>query len=132
MNGQTTVRELLKKAMSVMGEESGYAQGYAPYVADLVNQLMIDCFECNNTCRIASGKEPMREIEEVKTLEDVIPFEYAIVNGVLSYGLAYWLLFQDDENDKANVCNANYELNKTKYAKAVEMEIEDIYGGDGL
>ena len=93
-----------------MGEEAGYESGYATFTVNLVNQLMIDCFECNNTRRIFTGKEPLEEIPAVKNMEDIIPFEHEVISGVMSYGLAYWLLFQDDENDKANICNANYCL----------------------
>lgn len=132
MEDKITVRDLLRQAMSVMGEEAGYESGYATFTVNLVNQLMIDCFECNNTRRIFAGKEPLGGIPTVKNMEDIIPFEYEVISGVMSYGLAYWLLFQDDENDKANICNANYETNKIKYAKAVTEEVEDVYGGDGI
>lgn len=132
MEQKITVKELLRQAMSVMGEESRYESGYAKFAVDLVNQLMVDCFECNNTRRIFAGREPLAEPPVVVAMGDVIPFEYEVVTGVLRYGLAYWLLFQDDENDKANICNANYEANKVRLAKAVEQEIADVYGGDGF
>jgi len=132
MEQEITVKNLLGQAMSVMGEESRYEGGYAGYAVDLVNQLIVDCFECNNTRRIAAGKEPMTEIPVMTELTDVIPFEYVVLTGVMRYGLAYWLLFQDDENDKANICNANYETNKIRLSKAVEMDVADVYGGDGF
>ncbi len=132
MEQKITVKELLRQAMSLMGEESRYEGGYSEFAVDLVNQLIVDCFECNNTRRMFAGKEPLEDLPVMATLNDVIPFEYAVITGVLRYGLAYWLLFQDDENDKANICNANYEGNKLRLSKAVEQEIADVYGGDGF
>ena len=43
------------------------------------------------------------------------------------YGLAYWLLFQDDENDKANVCNMMYEQNKVRFTKAAYADVVSNY-----
>lgn len=132
MEQKITVKDLLRQAMSVMGEEERYESGYAEHAVDLTNLLMVDCFECNNTRRIAAGKEPLREVPMLGEMSDAIPFEYEIVTGVMRYGMAYWLLFQDDENDKANICNANYEVNKTRFSKAVAEETIDVYGGDGF
>ncbi|MEG0382821.1 MAG: hypothetical protein RR514_05725 [Christensenella sp.] len=132
MEQSMTVQDLLRQAMSVMGEEKRYEKGYAEYAVDLTNQLIVDLFECNNTRRIARGVLPLTEMPKMAALTDVIPFEYTVLVGVMRYGLAYWLLFADDENDKANICNANYETNKIKLSQGIWEDVTDVYGGDGF
>ena len=122
-----TVGELLKKAMSLMGEESKNENGYAPFVTDLVNGLLADCFSVNNTVRESAGKQPLTSIPTVTKTTDVLPYEYETLVNVMVYGLAYWLLFQDDESDKANVCNMMYEQNKVRFAKAAYADVESMY-----
>lgn len=127
MEKKCTATELLTKAMAIMGETEGYKSGYLPFLVELVNQLLADCFAINNAVREEAGKAPLISIPWISAEEDAIVYEIEIVTNVMVYGLAFWLLFQDDENDKANVCNAAYETNKTRAAKAVYTPAEDAY-----
>lgn len=122
-----TVGGLLKKAMSLMGEEGKYESGYEPFVAEIVNQLLADCFDINNAIRESAGKEPLTVIPSVGKTADVLPYEYETLVSIMVYGLAYWLLFQDDENDKANVCNMMYEQNKVRFTKAAYADVVSNY-----
>ncbi len=122
-----TVGGLLKRAMSLMGEEGKYESGYAPFVADIVNQLLADCFDINNSIRENAGKTPLASVPYVTKTEDELPYEYETLASIMVYGLAYWLLFQDDENDKANACNMMYEQNKIRFTKAAYTDVADNY-----
>ncbi len=122
-----TGNDLLKKSMSLMGEESKYKSGYTPFVTDIVNQLLAECFDVNNTIRQSAGKTPLLEIPTIEKETDVIGYEYQTVVNIMVYGLAYWLLFQDDEYDKANACNALYGQGKISYAKAAYADVENCY-----
>ncbi|WP_066649048.1 hypothetical protein [Christensenella timonensis] len=122
-----TVGGLLKRAMSLMGEEGKYESGYAPFVADIVNQLLADCFDINNSIRENAGKTPLASVPYVTKTEDELPYEYETLASIMVYGLAYWLLFQDDENDKANACNMMYEQNKIRFTKAAYADVADNY-----
>lgn len=118
---------LLNKAMSIMGESEGYKSGYLPFLVNLTNVIVTDCFEVNNTIREGAGKRPLAIIPIIEDKEDIIPYEQETITNILAHGLAFWLLFQDDENDKANICNAAYEGGKERFAKAIFMDVEDIY-----
>lgn len=122
-----TVGGLLTRTMSLMGEEGKYESGYAPFVTDLVNQLLADCFDVNNSMRENAGKQKFASIPSVEKTTDVLPYEYETVVNILAYGLAYWLLFQDDEYDKANACNMIYEQNKIRLTKAAYTDIIQNY-----
>lgn len=122
-----TVNDLLVGAMAIMGETEGYKSGYLPFLVKLTNQLLVDCFEANNAARADKGKEPLTGVPLIKAEDDILEYEDAIILNVMNYGLAFWLLFQDDENDKANACNTVYEENKIKVAKAQYENVEDFY-----
>lgn len=122
-----TVNDLLKKAMAVMGETERYKSGYAPFLVDLTNQLLMECFDANNAAREGKGIAPLEEIPQVMKAEGELEYEPEVVVNVMAYGLAFWLLFQDDENDKANICAEKYEINKVKASKAAYVDIVDAY-----
>jgi len=113
-----TVDRLLNEAMSLMGEEQKYKKDYTPFATDLVNNLIADCFVINNTMREAAGLEPLEEFPVMEGLDSEVPYEYECLKNIMTYGLAFWLLYQDGENDKANMQNAVYEENKARFAKA--------------
>ena len=126
-NESMTVDELLSQAMALMGEQEKDRRGYTPFTAGILNTLMADCFSVNNALRERAGKEPLAEIPKVTLLTDVVSFEYEAMVNLLPYGLAFYLLMQDDENDKANIFSASYEANKMKIAQAQYERTEDWY-----
>ncbi len=124
---KNTVSDLLKRAMSIMGEEEKDKNGYMPFVLDIANQLIADCFETNNAVREGKGLEPIAEVPWLTKESDVLPYEPEVAVNVMAYGMAFWLLFQDDENDKANMCNAAYETNKARVGKAMYADVVNAY-----
>ncbi len=109
-----------------MGEAQKYRKDYIPFVVGLTNRLISDLFRVNNTIREDAGKAPLTETPLVKTLSDQIPFEYETISNMMVYGLAWWLLFQDEENVKANAMNAIYEGNKQRYTRARYRAAESV------
>lgn len=123
-----TVDKLLGEAMSLMGEGAKFRDGYAPYAVDIVNNLLADCFAVNNSIRAGRGLGPLQSIPVLADLADGIPFEYECIKNVMAYGLAFWLLYHDGENDRANLQNIVYETNKGRYTLA---SYDDVAGGCG-
>lgn len=135
-----TVVLLLDEAMNQTGEEKKYVKNimeeqggstvpkymneYLPFAVGLVNRLLGELFEINNSIRRNHGKSPLQSIPCLADSKDVIPYEYETISNIMVYGLAYWLLFQDEEQNMANVMNAMYEENKLRYAKATYAQIE--------
>lgn len=122
-----TAQDMLKKAMDLMGEESKYQSGYAPFLIEIINYLLADCFAVNNAYREDVGKEPLTQIPSVSKPEDEIPYEYAAIELIMIHGLAYQLLFQDDEADKANMEYTIYEQNKARFSPAVYTDVINNY-----
>ena len=119
-----TVDDLLDMAMEMMGEDQKSRRGYAPYAAGITNFLLADCFHANNAVRTQAQKQALTELPSVSVGTDVLPYEYETVINLLMPGMAFYLLVQDDENDKANIFNAVYEANKAKYPKTLPAEYE--------
>ena len=118
---------MLTESMNQMGETQKYRKDYAPFVMTLVNGVLADCFEFNNAMRENKGMEPLEEMPVVRSETDVIPYEYETLRMLMVYRLAYWLLFQDEENIKANAMLEEYELNMQKMSKALYTPIESIW-----
>lgn len=120
------VNRLLNEAMALMGEEQKYRKDYVEFAVDITNNLIADCFVINNTMREKKNKIPLVEFPVMQSMTDIIPYEYETLKNIMVYGMAFWLLYQDGENDKANIQNAMYEDNKKRFSKARYIDIESI------
>jgi hypothetical protein len=133
----TTAKWVFEKAMSLMdslAEGSGIADiadntEYKNRTISILNILRMECFPFSDTYQVtAPGKRPV--CPEIVSLEDKIPLDDALAQGVLPYGLAAHLLV-DENPDSASFFNQRYEqlLNAMKVGlPATEGDITDVYG----
>lgn len=112
----TTGADILKRAMSLLGEESKYSYWYTPFTVELLNQLLCDCFFQNNALRTSKGLPELEIALVIAAMETVIPYEEEMLRGVVPYGLAGLLMVQDEDYTKAGFFDARYQDYKMRYA----------------
>ncbi len=119
-----TGTELLNLALPLMF--SSDAEEYKTAAVPVINLLLSDCFEVNNSVRIMGGKEAFADIPTISLLEDELPYEDRINKKVLPFGLAGYLYGEDDVAVAAQRLN-KYEYEKASGYKAEYVGIADYY-----
>ncbi len=118
-----TVDRLLGNAMKLMGEPAKYDKNYSEFAVECANAVIADCWVVNNSMREAAGLEPYDFYPVMKERSEIIPYEFECLQNIMVYGMAFWLLYQDEDNDKASVMNQIYEANKLRWSKAIYTDV---------
>ena len=84
----------------------------------VINLIISECFDANNSLRRRRGKEELAEIPTIKDLTTVIGFEDKFENIVIPYGVASIIYVEDDEAGLANIYRAKYEESKNENSVA--------------
>lgn len=119
-----TVEDLYESALALLSEDKQRVKDYPKFKIPLTNQVIAECFDINNTLRVADGLIPFsKEQMPYLTLdEDIIPYDIKLLRECMPYGLAA-LLVMDDDKEKCAVFSNQFELLKSKFTKA---HFEDI------
>jgi hypothetical protein len=119
-----TGTELLNLALPLMfaADSAEYQDAAIP----VINLLLSDCFEVNNSIRKHNGDAEFTEIPEIDTLSDELPYEDAINRKVLPFGLAGYLYAEDDAT-VATLRMNKYEYEKAQNYKAEYVQVNDYY-----
>ena len=121
-----TGNELLKYALSHMGESASSAPDYSGYSLPAINVLLTECFDIENSAREVSGQEVLTECPELASLDQEIPYGKKLVVGCISYGLAAKLILEDNDMQKFNYFNGMYVQAQSRQP-VVERSITDVY-----
>ena len=119
-----TGTELLNLALPLM--YSTDAAEYETAAVPVINLLLSDCFEINNSIRVSKVLAELTEIPTIAALTETLPYEDAINKKVLPFGLAGYLYGEDDATVAAQRLN-KYEYEKANSYKAAYTEILDYY-----
>ncbi len=121
--------QLLNNALAILATTKEQSPEYADFAVPLINLLLMQTFECNNSIRSAKGLQELDEVYEIESLEDELPCENELAREALPLGLC--ARFVMDEDDMAKV--AYYQ---NEYVAAVQdagrwtcTKIKDVYGG---
>lgn len=118
-----TVRKVYQAALALMGDNEREAADYEPQVVPLVNMMLIELFDANNSVREQAGLERLTEIPQAQELNDDVAYDLRIAGGVLPYGLAAKLSLEDSPG-KASYFNGEYMERRAQHAKAVWADQE--------
>ena len=122
-----TVGEILDTALTLLFETRQSAQDYVSFAPVTVNTLLPELFGMNNQLRAARGLPELEEIPTVQALEDEVPYEQAIVQEALPYGLAANLLLGDEEQGRAVDYMTLYSTALENLLQALPQTVEDVY-----
>ncbi len=128
-----TVQELYEAALALLSEQVARAKSYNYFKIPIVNQIIAECFDANNSIRVNDGLQPLHKSEMplVSNEDDVIPYDVRLLRECMPYGVAS-LLVIDDDKSKASVFSQQYESYRAKCSSATFEPITDVYSDVGV
>ena len=101
----------------------------------LINTLIADCFDINNTLRAYRREKELEEIPFKENLDDTLEYEAQLCRDALPHGLAALMILEDDTN-RAGFFDFRYQQKKMQYNKMENVEPENeeygILEADGV
>lgn len=95
---EITAREVLKMSLDLLYEDT---TEYNAYVVTHFNTLIPELYETEQSIRTAKGEELLTEVPFIASLDDVIPYDERILRGAMPFGLASYIVL--DDNDMSRV-----------------------------
>ncbi len=114
---------IYESALALLGEMPGQGDEFHPNVIALINTLIADCFDVNNTLRVYRGEKALEEIPFNESLDDRLEYEEQLCRDMLPYGLAALMILEDDAN-RAGFFDFRYQQKKLHYSKMENVEPE--------
>lgn len=128
-----TAYDVYKLALDLLAEKEARAKDYNTFYPNLFNIVLAECFNANNSIRMRDGKEklpkdemPFITFEDAKT--DIIPYDAKLIREVMVFGLAAYLVLDDDKSISA-AFSQQYESRLRKYEGSMSevTRINDVY-----
>lgn len=120
-----TVRDVYESALSLLGEFPEQESDEEKKALSLLNTLLADCFDVNNTLRVYGEKEILRDIPYKEGLEDTLEYEESLCRDALPYGLAALIILEDDAN-RAGFFDFRYQQKKLQYNKLENVALNEV------
>lgn len=121
MQNVMTVNDIYTAALALLGEFPEQDSESVTVMISLLNTLIADCFDINNTLRIYKGKEKLDDIPFIESLDDEVVYEPELCRDGLVYGLASLLILEDD-TDRASFFDFRYQQKKLQYNKMENID----------
>lgn len=112
-----TAEQLFNASVSLMFGEAADRSDYQPFYLDVLNILIAENFDINNSLRIQKKSEPLEEIPYISDLTDELTYEDIFNRQILPYGLAGYLYMEDDPGIATEYKN-KYEYERQRVGKA--------------
>ncbi len=128
-----TVQQLYEAALALLSEQVARAKSYNHFKIPIINQIIAECFDANNSIRINDDLMPLHKSEMplMEKEDDIIPYDIRLLRECMPYGVAS-LLVIDDDKSKASVFSQQYESYKAKCSSATFEMIIDVYSDVGV
>ncbi len=121
MQNVMTVNDIYTAALALLGEFPEQDSESVTVMISLLNTLIADCFDINNTIRIYKEKEKLDDIPFIESLDDEVVYETELCRDGLVYGLASLLILEDD-TDRASFFDFRYQQKKLQYNKMENID----------
>ncbi len=124
-----TALQLLDGALALLGTSSSLSPDFLQYALPLINLLIAETFDVNNTIRLYKNMSELEEIPTVSDMQETLPTEPELNRSAFIYGLCSKLLLNDDDMVRVayfqNMCASEIDA----AAKGVLGSVTDVYGG---
>ena len=91
---------------------------YQDQFIKVMNLILAECFDANNSLRRKRGKEEMLEIPMIEDLAEAPGYEDKFESIVIPYGIASIIYVEDDESGLANIYRQKYEISRDENSVA--------------
>ena len=121
-----TGSELYNKTLALINEAP---EDYNEIVVQCINTVLSETFRDHNFILKGQKNEPLTEIPIMENLDEEIPYIDELVNVAFPYGLASYIIYDDDDMNKVQFWYNRYILAVQSIVNkyAYESEIEDVY-----
>ena len=103
-----TVHDIIRTAFSGEFEDIENDTDAAKHCIDVLNTLLIDCFEAEQNSRERDGMPLLGEIPQVTEMTDEVPYNMMMVGRVLPLGIEWKWNEQNLDQYRANQYEARY------------------------
>lgn len=122
-----TVQDLFDLTIGIMGDQKSNSAGYKENFIPMMNTVLSECLENENSLRVRDGLEELTEAPNLTEWDTVIPYRAELIRNVLPWGIGMLLHLADDENVKATFFSSKYDDNKNKFTPALYVETEAVF-----
>ena len=119
-----TANEIYHSVLALMFMDDGDAEEYQKNFLVQLNMKLEECFEANNSVRLARGKQALLEPPLILQLEDEVPYEFELIRSVIPLGIAGDLYADDDETGISNDYRERYLAWKGQKVRARFCPVE--------
>ena len=124
-----TGQEIYETASAFLYEADGEDAESKKYSVPLLNLLLQECLETENSIRRHEGRALLAAAQKIETLDETITYADAITRVALPYGVAAQFFQEAMDNFQAENYRAKY-VSALNDARKLSFEpIVDVYGG---
>ncbi|MDO4566401.1 MAG: hypothetical protein Q4B42_03625 [Oscillospiraceae bacterium] len=118
---------LLDAALALLLTNRGLASEYVEYAAPLINMLLAETFEINNSLRLSKGLAELEAPPCISSLEEELPCEEELLRSALPQGLVAKLIMDDGDMSRVAYFQNQYVNAALDAGKYAARPIEDVY-----
>lgn len=122
-----TAKEVYSTALALLFETEESAGDYNAYALPLLNLLLPELFDINNSILQAEGIDKLKAIPQLENLEDEIPYDERLLRNALPYGLAAKLVYDDNDMGKVGYFQQLYVNAVNSFLRIQPEMVVDIY-----
>lgn len=122
-----TVYEAMEDALALLPDSGG---AKADYAVRWCNLALAECFDTENSIRLAKGRPELETIPSVSAPRDEIPYSDSIVRRALPYFFASLAAKDDGDGFAMSEYRARFVIALSECAKLLPGRVKDVYGGD--
>ena len=127
-----TVNDLYMAALAFIFEKPSASRNYDDFLFPYLNLLLVQNFDINNSLLTFKGLPLLDAPQNVLYKTDVLVYQPELVGETLIYGLAALFIKEDDTMTTTgriyDKMQAQYLQSQRKNAKAIPVDIVDVYG----
>lgn len=123
--------QLLDGSLALLLTDRALAPEYTEYAPGLINMLLAETHEINNSLRASKGLAEHAAPQSITSLDDELPCEEELARSALMYGLVAKLIMDDGDMSRVSYFQNQYVSLCSDAAKYVTTAIKDVYAGEG-
>ena len=121
------VKECYEQAVSFLPEKPEENTEMQKFAVVWCNILLAETMRNENICRRAKGEAYLEKVPLVKNEEDEIPYDEEMVRAAFPYGMARFVLRENDDISGSHEFYQLYVNALLESTPVIEGEVEDVY-----
>lgn len=123
-----TVKECYEQAVAIIPEVPEDNVDMQKFAVPWCNILLAETISYENVYRRGKGLLELEAVPKVEKETDEIPFNENMVRAAFPYGMARWVLRENDDVSGSHEYYQLYTVALSESVPIIRTEIEDLYG----